>query len=208
MRATKPQRIEFPEDRLRRVWLRRNPEATMHPKALFIEEDALPATYESLLHIQELMAEEAEEWNEYQKKLVIYNKLQQLIRRPGQTKVDWSLLFEADAEMVLAKADIGIAQHYSRLAGELHDRFFPMIYEEFELTCELILKYSGHETLLDGDRTLQRAIMLRNPYVDPMSLMQVDLLARWRDSDYEDPKLFGALLASINGIAQGLQNTG
>ena len=65
------------------------------------EEDALPATYESLLHIQELMAEEAEEWNEYQKQLVIYNKLQQLIRRPGQTKVDWSLLFEADAAGLL-----------------------------------------------------------------------------------------------------------
>jgi phosphoenolpyruvate carboxylase len=50
--------------------------------------------------------------------------------------------------------------------------------------------------------------MLRNPYVDPMSLMQVDLLQRWRASDTEDPKLFEALLASINGIAQGLQNTG
>ncbi len=50
--------------------------------------------------------------------------------------------------------------------------------------------------------------MLRNPYVDPMSLMQVDLLARWRDSNYEDDDLFEALLASVNGIAQGLQNTG
>jgi phosphoenolpyruvate carboxylase len=50
--------------------------------------------------------------------------------------------------------------------------------------------------------------MLRNPYVDPMSLMQVDLLARWRDSDREDSALFDALLASVNGIAQGLQNTG
>ena len=50
--------------------------------------------------------------------------------------------------------------------------------------------------------------MLRNPYVDPMSLMQIDLLQRWRDSDREDPELFAALLASVNGIAQGLQNTG
>jgi phosphoenolpyruvate carboxylase len=50
--------------------------------------------------------------------------------------------------------------------------------------------------------------MLRNPYVDPMSLMQVDLLARWRASGREDPELFEALLASVNGIAQGLQNTG
>jgi phosphoenolpyruvate carboxylase len=50
--------------------------------------------------------------------------------------------------------------------------------------------------------------MLRNPYIDPMSLMQVDLLARWRDSGCEDEALFDALLASVNGIAQGLQNTG
>ena len=50
--------------------------------------------------------------------------------------------------------------------------------------------------------------MLRNPYVDPMSLMQVDMLERWRETDYEDQDLFSALLASVNGIAQGLQNTG
>ena len=114
----------------------------------------------------------------------------------------------ADAEMVLAKADIGIAAHYSKLAGELHDEFFPLIKKEFELTCELVLQYSDHDALLAGDITLQRAIMLRNPYVDPMSLMQVDMLDRWRQSNYADPELFSALLASVNGIAQGLQNTG
>ena len=114
----------------------------------------------------------------------------------------------ADAEMVLAKSDIGIARFYSELAGDLHEEFFPIIEKEFELTCELILDYSNHDALLDGDVTLQRAIMLRNPYVDPMSLMQVDLLGRWRDTDYKDQDLFGALLASVNGIAQGLQNTG
>ncbi len=114
----------------------------------------------------------------------------------------------ADAEMVLAKADLGIAELYSELSGDLHERFFPMIRNEFELTRDLILEYSQHEELLEGDTTLRRAIMLRNPYVDPMSLMQVDLLSRWRETGREDPELFDALLASINGIAQGLQNTG
>jgi len=114
----------------------------------------------------------------------------------------------ADAEMVLAKADLGIAKLYSELAGDLHEQFFPIIEEEFERTRDLILKYSEEETLLEGDFTLQRAIMLRNPYVDPMSLMQVDLLRRWRDTDCEDEQLFNTLLASVNGIAQGLQNTG
>ena len=50
--------------------------------------------------------------------------------------------------------------------------------------------------------------MLRNPYVDPMSLLQIDLLARWRASNCEDEDLFNTLLASVNGIAQALQNTG
>jgi len=114
----------------------------------------------------------------------------------------------ADVEMVLAKADLDIAAVYSQLAGSLHEEFFPIIRKEFELTRELILKYSDHRELLEGDVTLQRSIMLRNPYVDPMSLMQVDLLSRWRDSNREDTALFDALLASVNGIAQGLQNTG
>jgi phosphoenolpyruvate carboxylase len=110
--------------------------------------------------------------------------------------------------MVLAKTDLGIAKLYSKLSGDLHDTFFPIIRDEFELTRNLILEYSDHEALLEGDITLQRAIMLRNPYVDPMSLMQVDLLRRWRASDREDTELFDALLASVNGIAQGMQNTG
>ena len=114
----------------------------------------------------------------------------------------------ADAEMVLAKADLGIAKLYSELAGDLHERLFPIIEKEYDLTRDLILEYSEHKELLEGDITLQRAIMLRNPYVDPMSLMQIDLLARWRESGSEDEQLFDALLASVNGIAQGLQNTG
>ena len=114
----------------------------------------------------------------------------------------------ADAEMVLAKADLGISHLYSELAGDLHERFYPIIKQEFELTCDLILEYSDHQELLEGDVTLQRSIMLRNPYVDPMSLMQVDLLSRWRKEGRNEDEVFDALLASVNGIAQGLQNTG
>ncbi len=114
----------------------------------------------------------------------------------------------ADAEMVLAKADLGIARLYSELAGDAHEEFFPIIEAEYDLCRELILKYSDTSELLEGDSTLQRAIMLRNPYVDPMSLMQVDLLDRWRKADRPEGPLFDALLASVNGIAQGLQNTG
>ena len=115
----------------------------------------------------------------------------------------------ADAEMVLAKSDLGIADLYSQLAGsELHHKFFRVIRAEFERTCDIILEYSDHESILEGDATLQRAIMLRNPYVDPISLMQVDLLSRWRESNHQDDEVFDALLATVNGIAHGLQNTG
>ncbi|MEM8548445.1 MAG: phosphoenolpyruvate carboxylase, partial [Pseudomonadota bacterium] len=114
----------------------------------------------------------------------------------------------ADAEMVLAKSDLDIAARYSTLAGPLHDEFFPRIQEEFDRTLALILRLNGTERLLDRDKTLQRTILLRNPYIDPMSLLQIDLLRRWRAGDRSDDALLQALLASVNGIAQGLQNTG
>src|SRR5690606_17805377 len=114
----------------------------------------------------------------------------------------------SDAEMMLAKADLTIACIYSKLAGELHDEFFPAVEREFALTQELVLLCSGQDVLLENDTTLQRSITQRHPYVDPMSLMQVDLLARWRASDCTDEALLDALFASVNGIAQGLQNTG
>lgn len=114
----------------------------------------------------------------------------------------------ADAEMVIAKSDLGIASLYSELSGDLHHSFFPMIEKELDLTVSLLLEYSGQDSILAGDSILQRAIILRNPYVDPMSLLQVDLLRRWRATGRRDKKLFEALLASVNGIAGGLQNTG
>jgi len=79
---------------------------------------------------------------------------------------------------------------------------------EFDRTVELVLRLKGSNTLLDEDPALQRAVRLRNPYVDPMSLLQVNLLTRWRAAGRPDDELFRALLATVRGIAQGLQNTG
>lgn len=62
--------------------------------------------------------------------------------------------------------------------------------------------------LLEQDETLRRAIALRNPYIDPMSLLQVDLLGRWRAEGSEDDELLNALFTTVRGIALGLQNTG
>jgi phosphoenolpyruvate carboxylase len=113
-----------------------------------------------------------------------------------------------DVEMVLAKADIDIAEAFSRLAGPLHERFFPMIRAEFERTVAWVLKLKGANELLAGDPRLATSIRLRNPYVDPMSLLQVDLLKRWRATDGKDDALLNALVACVNGVSQGLQNTG
>jgi phosphoenolpyruvate carboxylase len=113
-----------------------------------------------------------------------------------------------DVERMLARSDLDIAEGYNALApAELH-RFSGAIRAEYDLACERVLEVKGAGRLLDGDATLQRAIELRNPYVDPMNLMQIDLLARWRAAGREDRDLFEALLASVSGIAQGLQSTG
>jgi phosphoenolpyruvate carboxylase len=71
-----------------------------------------------------------------------------------------------------------------------------------------VLALKRESALLDSDPVLQRSIRLRNPYVDPMSLLQIDLLARWRADGRPEDDTFRALLASVRGIAQGLQSTG
>ncbi|MEN6539173.1 MAG: phosphoenolpyruvate carboxylase, partial [Mizugakiibacter sp.] len=113
-----------------------------------------------------------------------------------------------DVEMVLAKSDLAIAERFSRLAGDAHARFFPRIEDEFARTVAWIARLKGTRTPLAEDPRLALSIRLRNPYVDPMSLIQADLLARWRATQRQDEALFAALVATVNGIAQGLQNTG
>jgi phosphoenolpyruvate carboxylase len=114
----------------------------------------------------------------------------------------------ADVEAVLSKADLNMAERYSQLAGPLHDKFFPSVRAEYERCVALILKLSGQSKLLENAPTLRRSIRLRNPYVDPMSLLQVNLLQRWRAAGSNDDAMLQALMASINGIAHAMQNTG
>jgi phosphoenolpyruvate carboxylase len=111
-------------------------------------------------------------------------------------------------EIVLAKTDLGIAASYDGLGGHGHARHAAEIRREYELAVERILAVKGCARLLDSDPTLQRSIRLRNPYVDPIHLMQVDLLRRWREANREDRDTLDALVASVNGIALGLQGTG
>jgi phosphoenolpyruvate carboxylase len=114
-----------------------------------------------------------------------------------------------DLEASLARADLDIAAAYESLAESRQGgTFAARTREEFEQVRTQVLEIKQISALLDRDATLQRAIELRNPYVDPINLLQVDLLRRWRESGQQDRELFEALLACTAGIAEGLQSTG
>ena len=114
----------------------------------------------------------------------------------------------SDVEMALAKSDLDIGKHYSKLAPEPSRMIYDLIATELRLARSMILSIKEQDDLLDKEPTLQRSILLRNPYVDPMSLLQVDLLERWRGVQRKDEDLLEALLVTVNGIARGIQNTG
>jgi phosphoenolpyruvate carboxylase len=114
-----------------------------------------------------------------------------------------------NVEIGMAKADLTIARHYAALVGDdgVRERVYGMICEEFERTRRMILRLTGQLKLLSNNLVLSRSIRLRNPYVDPMSLIQVALLRRKQGVE-ESEELNYALAATINGIAAGLRNTG
>ena len=113
-------------------------------------------------------------------------------------------------EMVCAKTDLEIARAYaSNLGGDLD--LLSRLEREFEDTVEAVLRIRDSETLLRGNPVLQSAIALRNPYVDPLSLLQIALLRRKRESGGDSQAqaaVNAALATTLSGIAQGLRNTG
>jgi phosphoenolpyruvate carboxylase len=115
----------------------------------------------------------------------------------------------SNAELALAKADMRVAAQYIELVEppELRDRIWSTITAEFDRTVRLILEVTGQQALLDREPVLQRSIARRNPYVDPLSFIQVELLQRFRKSGDVEAFLRPVLL-SINGIAGALKNTG
>jgi phosphoenolpyruvate carboxylase len=115
----------------------------------------------------------------------------------------------SNAEMALAKADLTIGERYAELVEDetLREVVWAAIREEYVRTRELVLAVTAQERLLDRTPVLQRSIERRNPYVDPLSLIQVELLRRLR-RDGGSEGLARAMLLTINGIAGGLRNTG
>ena len=127
---------------------------------------------------------------------------------------DWpflSSLFD-NAEMSLAKTDMGVARLYAALAtGEGDDRRWDAIETEYRRTVALLGRITGRERLLDGSPVLQRSVALRNPYIDSLSELQVRLLARLRTMAADDPareRVLRLVQLTVNGVAAGLQSTG
>jgi phosphoenolpyruvate carboxylase len=118
-----------------------------------------------------------------------------------------------NVQMALAKADMLIAKEYGSLVKEsqIAERIYSLIKEEYELSSSLILQISGQKEILDNVPVIQESIRLRNPYVDPLSYMQVELISELRelrDHNEDDAILLREVLLTINGIAAGLRNTG
>ena len=116
-----------------------------------------------------------------------------------------------NVEMALGKSDFGIARLYASLVSDeaLRDRVYTMLEREFERVRTMVLRITGQKELLESSEVLARSIRLRNPYVDPMSWIQVELLRRKQEGSEPDvAALNRAMTATINGISAGLRNTG
>lgn len=116
-------------------------------------------------------------------------------------------------QMAMAKADLTIAKQYATMIKDeaISKRLFTLIEEEYVRTSKFILAITGQSEILDNVPVIQESIRLRNPYVDPLSYLQVQLLTELRalrDQGEDDPELLREVLLTINGIAAGLRNTG
>ncbi|MEO1288323.1 MAG: phosphoenolpyruvate carboxylase, partial [Chloroflexota bacterium] len=118
-----------------------------------------------------------------------------------------------NAELDVEKADMGIAEIYSRLVDDetVRETMFNWIKNEHQLTYRMICDVTGQAQLLENMSAIQTSIERRNPYVDPLNFIQVELLRQLRDTDPDSPdypQILEAVLATINGIAAGMKTTG
>ncbi|MEI8167612.1 MAG: phosphoenolpyruvate carboxylase, partial [Chloroflexales bacterium] len=117
-----------------------------------------------------------------------------------------------NAQLIIAKADMGIARRYADLMGDqaLAEAVFATVCAEYTRTVQLIRQVTEIAELLDAQPVLQKAIRQRNPYIDPLSYIQIELLRRLRTgaAGTAQEALETTVLMSINGIAAGLKNTG
>jgi phosphoenolpyruvate carboxylase len=143
--------------------------------------------------------------------------LEKYLTRPGGLELLQNMAHEfplfidllQNVELALGKADLGTARLYSSLVEDaaLRARVYEMCEGEFHRTVRALLAVTEQKELLESNHVLARSIKLRNPYVDPMHLIQVDMLRRKRAGE-DTPEVNRAIAATISGIAAGLRNTG
>ncbi|HYM86487.1 MAG TPA: phosphoenolpyruvate carboxylase, partial [Pseudoxanthomonas sp.] len=115
----------------------------------------------------------------------------------------------SNMDMLLAKSDISIASRYAELVtdGELRERIFSRIQDEWHRTVRWLLAITRQEELLEANPALSRSLRNRSPYIDPLNHLQVELLRRYRSGETQE-RIKRAILMTINGIAAGLRNSG
>ncbi len=148
--------------------------------------------------------------------------VQTFLEQPGTTREGQLQLLQAmyrqwpffstllsNMDMVLAKSDLALASCYSELVADtaLRTRIFDAISAEWQRTVDMLALVTGEDDRLASNPALARSIRHRFPYIDPLHLLQVELVRRWR-SGQNDDRLKNGIHISINGIAAGLRNTG
>jgi phosphoenolpyruvate carboxylase len=141
----------------------------------------------------------------------------QFLQRPGALELLHTMAHEfplfidllRNVEMALGKVDLATARVYSSLVedAKLRERIYDMFDGEFHRTVRAVLAITEQTELLQSNQVLAHSIKLRNPYVDPMHLIQVDMLRRKRGGE-DTPEVNRAIAATISGISAGLRNTG
>lgn len=126
---------------------------------------------------------------------------------------DWNFfrVLTDNIEMVLFKTDMMIGREYSKLVQTpAGDEIFRMIKDEYDRSVSAILLLSGEKYLLGTNKDLQRSLQLRNPYIDPVSFIQLRFIEEWRRGGelLENDPLTTLLRSTVNGIAAGIKNTG
>ena len=143
--------------------------------------------------------------------------LEQFLENPGSLELLQTMAREfplfidllRNVELALGKVDLATARLYSELVPDrqLRERVYDMFDAEFHRTVRALLAVTQQSELLESNQVLAHSIKLRNPYVDPMHLIQVDMLRRKRAGE-DTPQVNHAIAATISGISAGLRNTG
>src|SRR5699024_4043341 len=113
-------------------------------------------------------------------------------------------------QMALVKSDMETGKEYVELVEDqaIGERIFHNILKEYNVTKDILLQITGNDELLSHIPNIKDSVHLRNPYVDPLNFLQVELIKQLREEEHPSEELITEVLLTINGVAAGLMNTG